>query len=205
MPPIVVEQVTNGNQDPGVTTIYFPDGSNPPPHVTPDIAAVCRDAELEVCFVCKKCKIAFTTDANLLSHQRQCFHGNMELRGAYRIVQNGIECKFCPNEKFKNAIEFKKHAETDLHVKCIKNGPPAPSESPLIHEMEDVVNQITLLAARAAQETGGDGVAAAAAAAAVLQQQRIDSNSNTFCQPGDPKRRFLNPQDVAQSLTSAGH
>lgn len=67
---------------------------------------------------------------------------------------------------------------------------PPPSESPLSHEMEDVVNQITLLAARAAQES---------------PQQVVDSNSNNFCQPSDPKRRFLSPADVPQQLTSAGH
>lgn len=67
---------------------------------------------------------------------------------------------------------------------------PPPSESPLSHEMEDVVNQITLLAARAAQES---------------PQQVVDSNSNTFCQPSDSKRRFLSPADVPQSLTSAGN
>lgn len=209
MPPTVVEQVTNGTQEPGVTSIRLPNGNgntSPISHTTPDISAACRDADLEVCFVCKKCKVAFTSEANLLTHQRQCYNGNMDNRGSYRIVQSGLECKFCPNEKFKNAAEFKKHAETELHMKCIKNGImsslPPPSESPLIHEMEDVVNQITLLAARAAQETTpGDPNA--------QRNTQIDTNSNNpFCQPPEPskRQRFLtNPQDVPQPLTSAGH
>lgn len=70
---------------------------------------------------------------------------------------------------------------------------PPPSESPLSHEMEDVVNQITLLAARAAQETDAD------------QSRVLDSNSNTFCQGSEQKRRFLAPSDVSHPLTSAGH
>lgn len=97
-------------------------------------------------------------------------------------------------------MDLKKHCESEAHLKtsaCAlfnqnKMGShlPPPSESPLSHEMEDVVNQITLLAARAAQES---------------PQQVLDTNSNQFCQPSDPKRRFLSPADVAQPLTSAGH
>lgn len=161
-----------------------------------------RDVDIEVCFVCKKCRVAFGSESNLLTHQRQCFGGNLDNRGAYRIVQSGYECKLCPNEKFKSTHEFKKHTENESHTaKMIMAGkgmvPPPPSESPLSHEMEDVVNQITLLAARAAQEASSDGARAPTS---------LDSNSNsTFCQPSESKRRFLAPGDVAQPLTSAGH
>lgn len=197
-----------GASEPGVTTLRIPD------HQTQQRDQYSRDIDIEVCFVCKKCRVAFSSESNLLIHQRQCFGGNLNNRGTYRIVQTGYECKICPQDKFKNMSDFKRHTETDIHSSkttmavptagTIKPGsmiggmvPPPPSESPLSHEMEDVVNQITLLAARAAQEAS-DGPRVATSV--------VDSNSNnTFCQPSEPKRRFLAPGDVAQPLTSAGH
>lgn len=205
LPAPVLEQVAAGNSEPGVTTLKLPDAFQRP------IDLPVREIDIEVCFVCKKCRLAFHGESPLLTHQRQCYGGNQENRGAFRIVQTGYECKTCNNmvEKFKSIIEFKKHCESDVHQKNNINnsncnnaskvsGTPTPggglkpSESPLSHEMEDVVNQITLLAARAAQESIPDG-------------RVVDSNSNTFCQPSEPKRRFLSPADVSQPLTSAGH
>lgn len=183
-----------------------------------------REVDVEVCFVCKKCRIAFAGESPLLTHQRQCFGGNLESRGAFRIVQTGYECKMCGGERFKSLQELKKHFETEQHLKVIKGtnigqictssnlitttittpttssvqvgSTLPPSESPLSHEMEDVVNQITLLAARAAaQESGPDSSV----------RSGLDTNSNSFCQPAEPKRRFLSPADVVQPLTSAGH
>lgn len=194
----VLEQVAAGNSEPGVTTLKLPDS-----YQRPQDSSV-REIDIEVCFVCKKCRLAFPGDSPLLTHQRQCFGGNQENRGAFRIVQTGYECKTCNNERFKNLLDLKRHCESEVHLKTgacpnlnvsqsnNKMGSllPPSSESPLSHEMEDVVNQITLLAARAAQES---------------PQQVLDSNSNTFCQPSDPKRRFLSPADVSQPLTSAGH
>ncbi|KAF5273219.1 hypothetical protein FQA39_LY07550 [Lamprigera yunnana] len=191
LPTPVLEQVAAGNPDPGVTTIRMPEMMNPRPADFPG-----REIDVEVCFVCKKCRIAFPGESPLLLHQRQCFSGNLERRGAFRIVQFGYECKYCCVERFKSFQEFRRHCESDIHLKTAKvsSSLPPPSESPLSHEMEDVVNQITLLAARAAQESRPDAV------------RVMDSNSNTFCQPQDAtKRRFLTPGDVAQPLTSAGH
>lgn len=197
LPTQTLEQILTGASEPGVTTLRITQD-----HQIQNRDQYSREIEIEVCFVCKKCRVAFTTESNLLTHQRQCFGGNLDNRGTYRIVQNGYECKICPNEnKFRTFIEYKKHTEHEQHYMKIsgeKNNPPPPSESPLSHEMEDVVNQITMLAARAAQEATTDTNR--------VTNTGIDSNSNsTFCQPSEPKRRFLTPADVAQPLTSAGH
>ncbi|XP_030767080.1 uncharacterized protein LOC115890866 [Sitophilus oryzae] len=136
--------------------------------------------------------MAYPGDSPLLSHQRQCYGANQENRGTFRIVQSGFECRQCNNgEKIKNLLELKSHFESGSHQ--YKDHAPPQSESPLSHEMEDVVKQITLLAARAAQESPS------------TQGQVVDSNSNTFCQPGEPKRRFLSPGEVAQALATTSH
>lgn len=188
LPAPVLDQVAAGNSEPGVTTLRLPD-LHPRPENSP-----AREIDLEVCFVCKRCRVAFAGESPLLVHQRQCYSGNMEGRGAFRIVQIGYECKSCNGERFKTFQEYKKHCETDVHSLKLSNkvGVLPPPESPLSHEMEDVVNQITLLAARAAQESVPEGV------------RVLDTNSNAFCQP-EQKRRFLSPADVPQQLTSAGH
>lgn len=195
LPAPVLEQVAAGNSEPGVTTLRMSDpGLRPPP--TTEMSA--REVDIEVCFVCKKCRLAFPGESPLLTHQRQCFGGNLENRGAFRIVQTGYECKTCNMDRFKTVQELKRHCESEIHLKQYSKAKssslPPPSESPLSHEMEDVVNQITLLAARAAQEAGPETAG------------RVDSNSNSFCQPQDTKHRFLAPTDVPQQpLTSAGH
>ncbi|KAK4876848.1 hypothetical protein RN001_009354 [Aquatica leii] len=148
-----------------------------------------REIDVEVCFVCKKCRVAFPGESPLLIHQRQCFSGNLESRGAFRIVQFGYECKYCVGvERFKSFQDFRRHCESDIHMKTAKvsSSLPPPSESPLSHEMEDVVNQITLLAARAAQEARPDTA------------RVVDSNLNTFCQPPDPTKRRRASQDHFQ-------
>lgn len=208
LPAPVLEQVAAGNSEPGVTTLRINDpGSRSHQPSTTTSEQCAREIDIEVCFVCKKCRLAFPGESPLLTHQRQCFGGNLENRGAFRIVQTGYECKVCNNaaDRFKTIPELKRHCESEMHLKLqySKAKPsslPPPSESPLSHEMEDVVNQITLLAARAAQEAGPETAAAAAA-------RVVDSNSNSFCQPQDTKHhRFLAPTDVPQQpLTSAGH
>lgn len=202
LPAPVLEQVAAGNSEPGVTTLRISEpGSRPPPPTSSSEAGV-RELDIEVCFVCKKCRLAFPGESPLLTHQRQCFGGNLENRGAFRIVQTGYECKICNVDRFKTVQELKRHCESEVHLKqqytkAKSSSLPPPSESPLSHEMEDVVNQITLLAARAAQEAGPETTTATA---------RVDSNSNSFCQPQDTKHRFLTPTDVSQQpLTSAGH
>lgn len=173
--------MASGTPEPGVTTVRMPEpGARS--HELP-----VREADVEICFVCKKCRVAFPGESPLLTHQRQCFGGNLEARGAFRVVQTGYECKLCGvPERFKSPQEFRRHWDL-LHK--VSSGLPPPSESPLSHEMEDVVNQITLLAAKAAQEAGPD----------------VNSNA-AFCAPADSKRRFLPPPaDLPQPLTSAGH
>lgn len=195
LPAPVLEQVAAGNSEPGVTTLRMSDPGSRPTEMS------AREVDIEVCFVCKKCRLAFPGESPLLTHQRQCFGGNLENRGAFRIVQTGYECKTCNNvDRFKTVQELRRHCESEMHLKQYSKAKPSslppPSESPLSHEMEDVVNQITLLAARAAQEAGPETTARGA----------VDSNSNSFCQPQDTKHRFLAPTDVPQQpLTSAGH
>lgn len=227
-----------GNSDPGVTTLKMPDllghhHQQQQQQRLPAEILTTREIDVEVCFVCKKCRIAFPGESQLLTHQRQCYGGgNLNSRGAFRIVQTVYECKMCGGERFKSLQELKKHFDTEQHLKVIKgtsigqictsttinlttsttsssttsssssaaqlgSSLPPPSESPLSHEMEDVVNQITLLAARAAaQETGPDPSTV---------RTGLDTNSNNnFCQPAEPKRRFLSPADVVQPLTSTG-
>ncbi|CAH0547762.1 unnamed protein product [Brassicogethes aeneus] len=185
LPAPVLEQVAAGNSEPGVTTLKLPDSFQK--STDPGV----REVDVEVCFVCKKCRLAFPGESPLLTHQRQCFGPSQESRGAFRIVQTGFECKACNRgERFKSLMELRKHCEGAEHQsRPVSSVMPAPSESPLSHEMEDVVNQITLLAARAAQET---------------TPVVVDSNSNSFCQPTEPKRRYLAPNDVSQPLTT-GH
>ncbi|CAH1155316.1 unnamed protein product [Phaedon cochleariae] len=180
LPTPVLDQVAAGNKEPGVTTLKLPETFQRPSD--PSV----RDLDLEVCFVCKKCRLAFTGESPLLIHQRQCYAGDQASRGAFRIVQAGYECRSCSSERFKSFLELKKHCDSEAHFKATGGTGnkltflPPPSESPLSHEMEDVVNQITLLAAQA----------------------QVDSGSG-FCQP-EPKRRFLTPADVAQPLAT-GH
>lgn len=192
LPTPLLEQVAAGNSEPGVTTLRMTDAG------TRSSETAAREVDIEVCFVCKKCRLAFPGESPLLTHQRQCFTGNLEGRGAFRIVQTGYECKFCNGDRHKSLHEWKKHCESESHAKFANSKTcsslPPPPESPLSHEMEDVVNQIALLAARAAQESGPETV------------RNVDSNSNSFCQPQEAKRRFLAPTDVPQqTLTSAGH
>ncbi|KAF7270417.1 hypothetical protein GWI33_016612 [Rhynchophorus ferrugineus] len=188
LPPQVLEQVAQNNAEPGVTTLKLPDQTYHRPSDLP-----VRDVDLELCFVCKKCRMAYPGESPLLAHQRQCYGPNQEDRGAFRIVQVGFECRQCHGaDKFKNLLELKAHFESEGHQQ--REAAPPQSESPLTHEMEDVVKQITLLAARAAQENP-----------AAAHQQVLDTNSNSFCQPAEPKRRFLSPGDVAQALATTSH
>nr|CAD7260522.1 unnamed protein product [Timema shepardi] len=134
---------------PGVTTV----------RVSVDAAAsvppLARDLDLEVGFVCKKCRLSFPGEAALLAHQRvACYPGKAaDARGAVRLVQPALECKVC-GDRAGSAIDFRRHCDTDAHLSRLQSvamPPPAASVSPsagLSHEMEDVVNQITKLAAQ---------------------------------------------------------
>ncbi|KAH1008940.1 hypothetical protein HUJ05_009431 [Dendroctonus ponderosae] len=179
LPPQVLQQVAQNNSEPGVTTLKLPDLNYSRPADLP-----AREVDIELCFVCKKCRMAYPSDSALLAHQRQCYGPNQDSRGTFRIVQTGYECRPCNNgEKFKTLIDMQGHVQSEAHQRHMTG-----SESSLSQEIEDVVNQITLLATRAAQEAP--------------QGHILDSNSNGFCQPAEPKRRFLSP---THALTSAGH
>lgn len=129
-----------------------------------------REIEVEAGFVCKKCRMAYQTETGLLAHQRNiCYPGKLsESRGAVRLIASRYECKFCgPAFVCSSLQDFKRHCESETHVskvgqqqsqqqRLLKPGfnqqtPQSPS-SGLTHEMENVVNQITALAAQAAQE-----------------------------------------------------
>ncbi|CAH0398674.1 unnamed protein product [Chilo suppressalis] len=146
LPATTLEQIRHIAADPGASTLRLP-----PPATEPLAGA--HELDFDLCYVCKHCKVAFPTPAPLQAHQaRSCYAGREAARGVIRVVQPALECRTCPGERFRTALEFRRHAETDAHRGAV---PPAPPPE-LTHEMEDVVNQITLLAARAAQETPKD-------------------------------------------------
>lgn len=141
---------------PGVTSIRVSDSEIK----FPQINNLYREIEIEAGFVCKKCRMAYQTETGLLAHQRNiCYPGKLsESRGSVRLIAYHYECKICnPAFVAPSVQEFKRHCESDSHQqKLLKPGfnqqtPSSPS-SGLTHEMENVVNQITALAAQAAQE-----------------------------------------------------
>ena len=167
---------------PGVSSVRVHAVEEPPPH--------CRLLDAEAGFVCKKCRVAFSAEAALISHQRACCPG--QVGWAVRLLSARYECKVC-GVVYDKAADVRRHCDSDAHRALVVTlsavpspnlpPPPPPPDSPstaLSHEMEDVVNQIAALAAKAAQE----GAAAAP-----------DSNANIrdFCQDGSRKGPGLGP------------
>lgn len=116
-----------------------------------------------VALVCKKCRLAFQSEKSVNSHTKNC--GGNILR-----IFSGCQEPESPKRP---------------------HDPPPPASSPsagLSHEMEDVVNQITALAAQAKQQAH-DG--------------NSDSNANIFCPPPEPKKSklFTTPTGVAVPST----
>ncbi|KAG7210638.1 hypothetical protein KM043_012152 [Ampulex compressa] len=167
---------------PGLETVRLPtspcgsDEAGPTQH--------CRELETELCLVCRRCGRAYPQESSLLAHQRSCYLGNQQRRGALRLVQSRYACTLCepgsPTRSYASLAEWRRHAdaaqhrarleasgqERQIHQFCPVGaiGPDTGAQAgeeanPLTDEMEDVVNQITLLAARAAAEstTGGQG------------------------------------------------
>ncbi|KMQ82608.1 zinc c2h2 type domain-containing protein-5 [Lasius niger] len=166
---------------PGLETVRLPcvpDETNvaPQPH--------CREAEIELCLVCRRCGRAYPQESTLLAHQRSCYLGNQQRRGALRLVQMRYACSLCepgiPTRTYTTANDWRRHAETLQHRTRLEaaqqqqqqhqhqhqhqqqqqfdGGAQSGEETnPLTDEMEDVVNQITLLAARAAAESTTSG------------------------------------------------
>lgn len=136
----------------------------------------CRETEIELCLVCRRCGRAYPQESTLLAHQRSCYLGNQQRRGALRLVQMRYACSLCesgiPTRTYTTVNDWRRHAETLQHrtrLEAIQqqqhqqqqqfdSGAQSGEETnPLTDEMEDVVNQITLLAARAAAESTTSG------------------------------------------------
>lgn len=123
-------------------------------------------------------------------------------------------------DKMPSLLEFKRHCESEVHVTRLGASPsstsvplqakhpmqtqrlqpaqhqqhPAASLSPsagLSHEMEDVVNQITLLAARAAAESTAPPQGPGAAPTDSNANIAGSKDSSDFCHPVEPKRNKL--------------
>lgn len=157
---------------PGLETVRLPtppcgsDENGPPQH--------CREVEIELCLVCRRCGRAYPQESTLLAHQRSCYLGNQQRRGALRLVQSRYACSLCdgnnPARTYTTVSEWRRHSETVQHRTRLDAGQQQQQQQfcgiagdtggqcgeevhPLTDEMEDVVNQITLLAARAAAES----------------------------------------------------
>ena len=155
---------------PGVETVRLP-----PPGGVDELPPHCREVETELCLVCRRCGRAYPQETTLLAHQRSCYLGNQQRRGALRLVQPRYACSLCDSgsstRTYGSITEIRRHLETIQHrtrleahhqVVNKQQQPQLDNSSeiqsgaeanPLIDEMEDVVNQITLLAARAAAES----------------------------------------------------
>ncbi|XP_054288919.1 uncharacterized protein LOC129004376 [Macrosteles quadrilineatus] len=114
----------------------------------------------EAGFVCKACRLVFSSEAATQGHQKSC-----SSEGVLRLIRSRYSCTRCEGEVFDSVQSFQQHFES-AHP-----ADPALAPSPgLTHEMEDVVNQITALAAKAAA------------------QSPPDPNANIFCPPPEPKK-----------------
>lgn len=152
---------------PGLETVRLPSCADTDDGELP---TQCREVESEICLVCRRCGRAYPQESTLLAHQRSCYLGNQQRRGALRLIQYRYVCCLCDNGRnFSSVGEARRHVET-MHqgVQERQRKQPQPQQminslkspeqqgeeaNPLTDEMEDVVNQITLLAARAAAES----------------------------------------------------
>jgi len=168
--------------------------SSPPPPAPPH----CRSVDTEAAFVCKKCRLAFPSEAGVMGHQRtSCCP--MQVGWTVRLVQVHYECSLC-GLSFDKAQEMRRHCDTEGHRSrahlpppsalsaaagpLAMAGPQPDADSPaeaLSPDMEEVVNQIAALAAKAAAE----GTVSP------------DSNANL--------RDFCQPQKATYAVPSAGH
>lgn len=162
---------------PGLETVRL----SPPGGADDPLPPHCREIESELCLVCRRCGRAYPQESTLLAHQRSCYLGNQQRRGALRLVQPRYACSLCDSgtstRTYGTITELRRHLETvqhrtrldanhqltkqplqqqkQLQIDNILNSDIQSGEeaNPLTDEMEDVVNQITLLAARAAAES----------------------------------------------------
>ncbi|XP_018373716.1 PREDICTED: uncharacterized protein LOC108768022 [Trachymyrmex cornetzi] len=102
---------------PGLETVRLPapscgaDEGGPPQH--------CREVETELCLVCRRCGRAYPQESSLLAHQRSCYLGNQQRRGALRLVQVRYCCSLCEpgvsTRTYTTVSEWRRHAETLQH------------------------------------------------------------------------------------------
>lgn len=119
-----------------------------------------EEAAVEAGYVCKGCRVVFASEQGVGNHQKAC--GS---KGVLRLIRSKYSCTRCESEPFQTIHDFQRHFE-NAHP-----SDPALAPSPgLSHEMEDVVNQITALAAKAAA------------------QSPPDTNANIFCPPPETKK-----------------
>ncbi|RZF31901.1 hypothetical protein LSTR_LSTR003783 [Laodelphax striatellus] len=135
-----------------------------------------------VALLCKKCRLAFKSEPAVNAHIKLC--GGSVLK----VMSNTSTAK----ENYQAAQQSHYQAAQQSHYQATRSllqqhQDPPPSESPLSHEMEDVVNQITALAAQAQAQAHGTS----------------DSNANLFCPPPEPKKPklFSPPPGVAVPST----
>lgn len=176
------------------------------------IPLACAHKELELGYVCKRCKLVFPNEPAVRGHQSKTGCG-----GVLAIKQYVYACKMC-----QDSYQFNSMAELQRHFD-MKHPTAARCASPLADEMENVVNQITALAAaKAAAQNSEDSngnlfcqpgdvakkskLFAAAVAAAAHSQDGQDPNGNLFCQPADVAKKsklFAIPNSIA--APTGGH
>lgn len=189
LPAITVEEVQRFAQSgtPGVSTVRVLSTS-----YTGGLPQTCHETEVEFAFVCKKCRLGFGREIWLLSHQRSvCYPGQLaDARGAVRLLAVQYQCRACnPAVMCATVQEFCRH-DAETHGKKELGKPrPFKPDAGLTHEMENVVNQITALAAQVAQETSPDSNA------------NFAMKNKEFCVDGNK----LNRIQAAVPIHSSGH
>ncbi|BET03225.1 Hypothetical protein NTJ_16041 [Nesidiocoris tenuis] len=92
--------------------------------------------------LCKKCRLTFGRESSLAAH------GCGPCPGSVALLRVRAGCRRC-EASFDSSAEYKRHVETAHGPPEQGSDPPQPPISPRLSvEMEDVVNQITALAAQ---------------------------------------------------------
>lgn len=151
------------------------------------VAGECQKIELS--YVCKKCRLVFRSRSAACSHQIRVDHcgesGVLQVKRLVYMCEMGDDHDHDEQRnRFVDAGDLQNHFELNHQSRCA---------SPLADEMENVVNQITALAA-------------AKAAATQNTRSQSDPNGNIFCKlPSDPSKKsklFAMPNTIA---TEGGH
>lgn len=147
LPAKTMSEVAAASGAPGHTIVRFSTDPEAAPLPGTALPPHCRHLEKEAAYVCKKCHLAFPSEAAVNGHQRSaCFATCFEQRGCVRLVQLGFECRACA-ERVPTVVQLREHCASAQHVAATAAAEQPSAE--LTHEMEDVVNQITALAAQA--------------------------------------------------------